>query len=201
MRSFLQCLRFMPSYELLQASLTAMIPSRKVLKANIMSYSPQDPSNRFSAQQTFIVNRKTAEKEQIHFQDGCKRPGIRIKQGTHLSCHHQYQWRVEGLPSWEVCFGHHCCLPFPSVVPWLDLLPLHSHGAFPRLTPCRQGWRGVFQPHQPNCYSFPAYKWYKVWSCTSQCPNFNHLSALIDTNGFYKCKTLSSNKYVCLRRP
>lgn len=33
-----------------------------------------------------------------------------------------------------------------------------------------------------------------MWSCTSQCPHFNHLSALIDTNGFYKCKSLSSSK-------
>ena len=31
-------------------------------------------------------------------------------------------------------------------------------------------------------------------SCTSQCPYFNHLSTLIDTNGFYKCKSLSSSK-------
>lgn len=33
-----------------------------------------------------------------------------------------------------------------------------------------------------------------MWSCTSKCPNFNHLSTLIDTNGFYKCKSLSSSK-------
>jgi hypothetical protein len=102
-----------------------------------------------------------------------------------------------GWLGWQIWFGHHCCLLFPSLILAQPHLPLHAHGALLKLTPCRQGsWQeGVgFQPHQPNCSSFPADKWYKVWSCTSQCPNFNHLSALIDTNGFYKCKSLSCTK-------
>lgn len=87
------------------------------------------------------------------------------------------------------------CLWLPSVAVLVPaLLPLPSHRAFLKLTPCSQGWWGVFQPHQPNCSSFPDHKWYKVWSCTSQCPNFNHLSTLIYTDGFYKCKSLSSSK-------
>lgn len=57
-----------------------------------------------------------------------------------------------------------------------------------------EGGRPASQPHQPNCSSFPVHKWDKVWNCTSQCPNLNHLSALIDTNGFYKCKSLSFSK-------
>lgn len=77
------------------------------------------------------------------------------------------------------------------------LLPLHSHGTFLKLTLWRQSWGKAgpaSQPHQPNCSSFPVHKWYKVWNCTSQCPNLSHLSAWIDTNGFYKCKSLSFSK-------
>lgn len=94
--------------------------------------------------------------------------------------------------SWE---PHWPTLLLPSeAAPAPAFHPLYTHWAFLKLTPCKQGCWGVFQPHQPNCSSFPARKRYKVWSCTSQCPNFNHLSTLIDTNGFYKCKSLSSSK-------
>lgn len=89
----------------------------------------------------------------------------------------------------------------PSVAPITGCLssspsPIIYPQSFPEADPMQAGLGAgvVFQPHQPNCSSFPAHKWYKVWSCTSQCPNFNHLSTLIDTNGFYKCKSLSSSK-------
>lgn len=102
-----------------------------------------------------------------------------------------------GVAGWKsaLAITAACCSHLPTLAQ--PLLPLHSHGTFLKLTLCREGCGGrvgASQPHQPNCSSFPVHKWYKVWSCTSQCPNLNHLSALIDTNGFYKCKSLSFSK-------
>ena len=123
----------------------------------------------------------------VYIQDICKNPARVV---INITGNVQYgEAKPRSLP-WPklLSVAPICRCPGPSPSP--ITLPL----SFPEADPMQARLGGVFQPHQPNCSSFPAHKWYKVQSCPSQCPYFNHLSTLIDTNGFYKCKSLSSSK-------
>lgn len=131
----------------------------------------------------------------VYVQDICKEPSA--------SCHQYYQQCPRNWTSKAESLLWPKLLSVAPICPlsWPQSFSLHSL-SFPEADPMQARLVGCFPAHQPNCSSFPAHKWYKVRSCTSQCPYFNHLSTLIDTNGFYKCKSLSSSKlHMCLRRP